>query len=133
MPVEAHIKEHPAWFHRFEAVWTSTVLLFDSHGKERSRLEGYLTNTDFMAALTSGLGRIAFVHKKYADAERWYDDVVTRFGQSHSAPGAMYWRAVTRYSATHDHTVLSKVAEELRTTYPSSVWASKAIPWLSKG
>ena len=133
MPVEAHIKEHPAWFHRFEAVWTPTVLLFDSEGKERSRLEGYLTNTDFMAALTSGLGRIAFVHKKYADAERWYDDVVTRFGQSHSAPGAMYWRAVTRYSATHDHTVLSKVAEELRTTYPSSVWASKAIPWLSKG
>ena len=133
MPVEAHIKEHPAWFHRFEAVWTPTVLLFDSDGKERSRLEGYLTNTDFMAALTSGLGRIAFVHKKYADAERWYDDVVTRFGQSHSAPGAMYWRAVTRYSATHDHTVLSKVAEELRTTYPSSVWASKAIPWLSKG
>jgi len=133
VPVEAHIKEHPAWFHRFEAVWTPTVLLFDSDGKERSRLEGYLTNTDFMAALTSGLGRIAFVHKKYADAERWYDDVVTRFGQSHSAPGAMYWRAVTRYSATHDHTVLSKVAEELRTTYPSSVWASKAIPWLSKG
>jgi len=133
VPVEAHIKEHPAWFHRFEAVWTPTVLLFDSDGKERSRLEGYLTNTDFMAALTSGLGRIAFVHKKYADAERWYDDVVTRFGQSHSAPGAMYWRAVTRYSATHDHTVLSKVAVELWTPYPSSVWASKAIPWLSKG
>jgi hypothetical protein len=133
VPVEAHIKEHPAWFHRFEAVWTPTVLLFDSHGKERVRLEGYLTNIDFMAALTSGLGRIAFVQKKYADAQRWYDDVVTRFGQSHSAPGAMYWRAVARYSATHDHTVLSKVAEELTTTYPSSVWASKAIPWLSKG
>ena len=32
--------------------------------------------------------------------------------------------------ATNDHTVLSKVAEELRTTYPYSVWASKAIPWL---
>jgi len=132
VPVEAHIKEHPAWFHRFEAVWTPTVLLLDSDGKERVRLEGYLTNTDFMAALTSGLGRVAFVHKKYADAERWYDDVVTRFGQSHFAPGAMYWRAVARYSATHDHTVLSKVAEELRRTYPSSESASKAIPWLSK-
>lgn len=133
MPVAAHIKEHPAWFHRFEAVWTPTVLLFDTDGKERVRLEGYLTNTDFKAALTSGLGRIAFVHKKYADAERWYDEVVTRFGQSHSAPGAMYWRGVARYSATHDHTVLGKVAEELETTYPSSVWASKAIPWLRRG
>ena len=86
-----------------------------------------------MAALKSGLGRIAFAHKKYADAERWYDDVVARFGQSDSAPGAMYWRAVARYSATHDHTVLSNVAEELRRTYPSSVWASKAMPWLPRG
>ena len=132
MAVEAHIKEHPAWFHRFEAVWTPTILLFDSDGKERVRLEGYLPNIDFVAALTSGLGRIALTQKKHADAERFYDEAVTRFGQSHSAPGAMYWRAVARYGATHDHTILTRVAEELRRTYPSSVWASKAIPWLPK-
>jgi TolA-binding protein len=111
-------------------VWTPTVLLLDSESKERVRLEGYLPNDDFRAALESGLGRIAFVHKQYADAERWYGDVVARFGHSHSAPGAMYWRAVTQYKATNDHTVLGKVAEDLRSRYPSSVWASKAIPWL---
>jgi len=55
------------------------VLLLDSEGKERVRLEGYLPNNDFVAALMSGLGRIAFVHKKYADAERWYGDVVARY------------------------------------------------------
>ena len=108
------------------------MLLLDGEGKERVRLEGYLPNTDFLPALESGLGRIAFMHKKLSDAERWYDDVVTRFGKSHSAPGAMYWRAVVRYKATNDHTVLGKVAEELRSTYPTSVWASKAIPWLPK-
>lgn len=108
------------------------MLLLDSDGKERVRLEGYMNNSDFMAALENGLGRIAFVHKQYADAERWYNDVVTRFGQSHAAPGAMYWRSVARYKATNDHTALGKVAEELRKTYPSSVWASKAIPWLPK-
>ena len=54
------------------------MLLLDSEGKERVRLEGYLPNNDFVAALTSGLGRIAFVQKKYADAERWYGDVVAR-------------------------------------------------------
>ena len=106
------------------------MLLFDSEGKERVRLEGYLANDDFKAALESGLGRIAFVHKKYADAQRWYGNVVTRFGQSHSAAAAMYWRAVAQYKATNDHTVLIKVSEELRSRYPSSVWASKAIPWL---
>jgi TolA-binding protein len=106
------------------------VLLLDADGKERVRLEGYLSNQDFTAALMNGLGRMAFVQKRYADAERWYGDVVTRYGDSHFAAEAMYWRAVSQYSASHDHTVLGRVAEELRSTYPTSVWASKAIPWL---
>jgi hypothetical protein len=101
-----------------------------SDSEEHIRLEGYLTNSDFIGVLMSGLGRIAFVHKKYADAERWYGDLVARFGNTHFAAEAMYWRAVAHHKATNDHTVLGKVAEELRTTYPSSVWASKAIPWL---
>ena len=58
------------------------MLLLDSEGKERVRLEGYLPNNDFIAALTSGLGRIAFVNKRYADAERWFGDVVTHFADS---------------------------------------------------
>jgi len=106
------------------------VLLLDSDGKEQVRLEGYLPNHDFLAALESGLGRIAFVHKQFADAERWYNDVITRFGKSHSAAGAMYWRTVAQYKATGDHTVLGKVAQELRSHYPASLWAAKAIPWL---
>ena len=98
------------------------MLLFDREGKERVRIEGYLPHDDFLAALESGLGRIAFVHKQYADAERWYNDVITGLGETHSAPGAMYWRAV-----------LGRVAEDLRAQYPSSVWASKSIPWLPTG
>lgn len=106
------------------------MLLLDSDGKERVRVEGYLPNGDFVAALRNGLGRLAFVHKKYADAERWYGDVVARLGDSHFVPEAMYWRAVTHYKASNDHTLLGKVAEELQSKYPSSVWATKAIPWL---
>ena len=89
-----------------------------------------MPNHDFVAGLTNGLGRIAFVHKKYSDAERWYSDVVSAYKESHFAPEAMYWRAVAHYKATNDHTLLGKVAEELRNTYPASLWASKAIPWL---
>ena len=90
------------------------MVLLDSQGGERARTEGYLPNKDFKAALENGLGRIAFVQKKYVDAERWYNDVALRFATSHAAPEAIYWRAVARYKATHDHTVLGKVAEELR-------------------
>ena len=67
------------------------MLLLDSEGKERARFEGYLPNQDFTAALMSGLGRMAFVQKKYVDAERWYSEVVARFDRSHFAPEAMYW------------------------------------------
>ena len=42
------------------------MLLLDSDGKERVRLEGSLPNGDFLAALMNGLGRLAFVRKKYA-------------------------------------------------------------------
>ena len=111
-------------------MWTPSVLLLDSDGKERVRIEGYLNNANFNAALESGLGRIAFAKKKYADAERWYGDVVSRFGKSHSAPGAMYWKAVSKYKATNDHNVLGQVAEDLKNQYPNSVWAEKAVPWL---
>jgi hypothetical protein len=48
------------------------IVALDAAGKERVRLEGYLPNNDFMAPLPNGLGRIAFVQKKYADAEGWY-------------------------------------------------------------
>lgn len=107
------------------------MILLDPEGTERARLEGYLPNRDFVAALENGLGRIAFVNKKYADAERWYGDVVSRLKETHFAPEAMYWRGVTRYRASNDHTVLAKVAEELKDAYPGSVWSKKAIPWLA--
>jgi TolA-binding protein len=105
-------------------------MLFDSDGKERVRIEGYLSKDDFTATLMNGLGRIAFVHKKYADAQRWYNEVVTRYSQSQAAPEAMYWRAVARYKATNDHAALNTVAQDLKRTYPNSVWAEKAVPWL---
>lgn len=129
MPVEAHIKEHPAWFKRFDAVWTPTVLLLDSDGRERVRLEGYLLKNDFDAWLRCGLGRLAFMKKKFTDAEPWYDEVATRFADSHFGAEATYWRGVARYSATHDHTVLAPLAAELQEKYPGSVWSEKAIPW----
>jgi hypothetical protein len=128
--VQAHIKEHPAWFKRFEAVWTPTVLLLDHDGKERVRLEGYLARNDFEAWLTCGLGRLAFVRKQPAEAERWYDEVVTRLGETHFAAEAMYWRGVARYRASHDHAVLPALARELHAAHPTSVWAMKSAPWL---
>jgi TolA-binding protein len=101
----------------------------DSEGVERARLEGYLARTEFRAWLQMGLARVAFMHKRWEDAEQRYAQVVERHGDTFSAPEAVYWRGVCFYKRTNDHTVLGQVSEQLRQKYPDSVWAMKASVW----
>ena len=129
VPLSAHIKEHPAWFKRFEAVWTPTVLVMDADGHERWRIEGYLPKDEFRAQLELGLGRVALMQKHWEEAERWYRGVAERYPQSKAAPEALYWRDVANYSRTHDHKPLENVARELKERYPESVWTEKASVW----
>jgi TolA-binding protein len=78
-----------------------------------------------------GLGRVAFKEKKWADAERIYGEVVEEYPNTSSAPEALYWRGVSHYKGTNDHTVLGKAAQELQEKASESVWAKKALPWLA--
>lgn len=130
MPLEAHIKEHPAYFHRFDAVWTPTILVLDSNGKERWRIEGYLPKDEFRAQLEMGLARVAFMHKQWTEAERRYAGVLERYPASKVAPEALYWKGVSRYNATKDHTVLGEMPGEFKEKYPDSVWALKTAAWV---
>ena len=129
VPLEAHIKEHPAWFKRFDALWTPTILVMDSEGVERYRIEGYLPKTSFRARLEMGLGRVAFMKKKFADAEKIYASVVENYAETTAVPEAIYWRGVCHYKATNDHTVLGEVAKELIEKYPGDEWTLKSGPW----
>jgi phage terminase large subunit-like protein len=129
VPLEAHIKEHPKYFHRFDAVWTPTVLVLDSDGAERLRIEGYLPKEEFRAHLEMGLARVAFMHKQWAEAERRYAEVVERYPDAKVAPEAIYWRGVSRYKRTNDHTVLGEVPDQIKEKYGDSVWALKASVW----
>ena len=129
MPLEAHIKEHPAYFHRFDVPWTPTVLILDSKGVERHRIEGYLPMDEFRSQLELGLARVAFMNKNWADAERRYAGVLDRYPKSKSAPEALYWKGVSHYKATNDHTVLGELPELFRQKYPDSIWALKTAAW----
>ena len=129
MPVEAHIKEHPAYFHRFDAAWTPTVLIMDPDGNERWRIEGYLPKEEFRAQLEMGLARVAFMHKQWAEAERRYAEVLERYPDTTSAPEALYWKGVSHYKATNDHTVLGELPRQFKEKYPESVWALKTAAW----
>ena len=129
VPLEAHIKKKPAYFHRFDVNWTPTVLILDANGKERFRIDGYLPKDEFRAHLEMGLARIAFMNKNWVSAEAAYTQIAERYPDAKVAPEAIYWRAVSNYKAKGDHTVLGQVPIEVGSKYPDSVWALKALPW----
>ena len=129
MPLEAHVKEHPAYFHRFDAVWTPTILILDSDGVERRRTEGYLSKVEFRAQLETGLARVAFMRKRWDEAERRYGQIVELYPDSKVAPEAVYWKGVSRYKTTNGHIALGEVAEQFKQKYQESVWAEKASVW----
>ncbi len=126
----AHIKERPAWFHRFDVSWTPTVLILDPEGVERFRMEGYLPKPEFRAALELGLGRLAFKLKEWTEAEREYGQVVERYPDSSVAPEALYWTGVSQYQRTHDPKILTQTGKDLSEKYPESIWTQKASVWL---
>lgn len=105
------------------------MLILDSKGVERFRLEGYLPKEEFRAQLELGLARVAFMNKRWAEAERRYADVLDRYADSKAAPEALYWKGVSHYKATNDHTVLGELPGEFQHKYPDSIWTLKTIAW----
>lgn len=108
------------------------MLILDSEGNERWRLEGYLPKDEFNAWLELGLARIAFMAKDWAAAEKHFENVLTRFPESKFAPEAVYYRGVSRYSESHDGAELANTASQLSEKYAGSEWQLRSIPWLKE-
>jgi len=101
----------------------------DPNGVERYRIEGYLPVEEFRAQLELGLARVAFMSKEWAEAERRYAEVLDRYPNTKAAPEALYWKGVTYYKRTNDHTVLGQLPGELQQKYPDSLAAMKSAAW----
>jgi TolA-binding protein len=71
--------------------------VLDENGKERHRIEGYLPKDEFAAQLLLGLARVAFMQKKWADAEGLYDEILQKYSNSEAAPESVYWKGVSQY------------------------------------
>lgn len=130
--MKIHIKENPTGFHRFEALWTPTIMVFDPEGRERYRFSGYLPSDEFLAQLYMGLGKMHFAHKQWGEAERWFQRIVDDFPSSDAAPEALYWAGVCRYKASNDHHVLADTAEQFTRRYQNTSWAKRSSVWLPK-
>ena len=106
------------------------MLIMDSAGKERYRMEGYLPKGEFRAELDFALARLAFDSKKWSDAQKQYESVVERYPTTAVAPAAQYWTGVSEYQRTHEPDALRRTGKALADRFPRSIWATKASIWL---
>jgi hypothetical protein len=130
IPVRVHIRDQAEEFQRlsdrYDASWTPTILILDSEGTERHRIEGALDADAFLAQLELGLGHLEFKAKRWTEAERWFKRVEADAPASDAAPEAMYWEGVSRYKGTNDASALGDTARRFSEKYQDSSWAKKA-------
>jgi TolA-binding protein len=133
IPVRVHVRDQAEEFkrlgERYEAQWTPTILLIDSKGTERHRIEGFLPADDFLSQLALGLAKAAFDRKDYAAAERLFREVVDKYPETEAAPEALYWAGVSKYRATNDPAALGATTQAFRDRYQNTSWAKKASVW----
>jgi len=129
IPVRLHVKTHPEAMERFGANWTPTVILLDSNGVERHRIEGFLPADEFLAQLHLGLGHIAFANKRFDESERHFRTIVDKLPNTDAAPEAQYWMGVSRYKGNGDASALKATADAFQSRYSDSSWAKKASIW----
>jgi hypothetical protein len=133
IPVRMHVKEQADDFKRlgakYGAQWTPTILVLDSSGEERHRIEGFLPADDFIAQILLGLGKSAFARGEFADAERRYREIVDKYRSTDAGPEALYWAGVARYKATNDAAALAETAASFKQRYQETSWAKKASVW----
>ena len=133
IPVRIHVRQQPELWktvgERFGVQWTPTILVVDSGGTERQRIEGFLPVEDFLAQLTIGLAKSAFANGRFAEAEKLFQAVVERYPDGEAAPEAMYGAGVSRYKGSGNAGALAETARGFRERYQQSSWAKKASVW----
>lgn len=134
-PVRVHVREQKDEFQRlgqrFDAQWTPTVLIIDSQGVERHRIEGFLPADEFLPQLEIGLAHAARMSGKFGDAEQRYRAIVDNYSAADVAPEALYWAGVSKYKGSNDAAALAETAQHFSKRYSDTAWAKKASVWRS--
>jgi hypothetical protein len=133
VPVRVHVRQDAEEFERlgerFGAHWTPTILEIDAEGRERHRVEGFLTTDELIPQLMLGLGHEAFERGDWREARRRFREVLDRHPDSDSAPEALYWEGVARYKDSHDNADLIETAHALAERFAGTIWSKKAAIW----
>jgi hypothetical protein len=128
IPVRVHVKENPTAWKRFGIRWTPTVIVLSPDGHEVRRIEGFLPTEDFLGQLELDLGYLAANRKDWSTAQRWFAEA-SKHENTDAGPEGLYWEGVSRYSASHDHTILPQITRAFKDKYKNTSWAKRASVW----
>jgi hypothetical protein len=128
VPLRIFVREGMAEAQQFGVFWTPTVIMFDSRGTERYRIEGYLPPKEFAAHIVLALGRIAIMENDWQTADDFYVRVMEKHAGTKAAAEAAYWAGVCCYKQTKDIRVLAEMSH-FNQNYKDSIWALKSSVW----
>lgn len=126
VPVQINVAKEARLVDKYRAIWTPNLNILDSEERMAYHVEGWLPASEFSAMLLLSLGHYAILHKRYANATPFLQEVMDKFPSTTFAPEALYYVGVAKYMATHKVDELVNAWKQLQVRYPSSSWALSA-------
>ncbi len=121
--------DHEPLAREFGVKWTPTLVTLGMDGQEHHRTVGFLSPQELLASLTLAQGKILFDLDRFQEAIQWFDRVVHGYGETSSAPEAIFFRAVARFKVAHDPAPLKEAYQELEERFPGNEWTKRAYPY----
>ncbi len=113
----------------FNVKWTPTIITLNQGGKESHRTVGFLAPEELIASLLLGIGKSHFESGQFEEAISAFDQILSEYPKSDSAPEAIYLRGVALYKNTKDPKPLKGAYEKLAAEYPDAQWTKRAYPY----
>lgn len=125
--VNAKAQESAEVVARYLQVWTPTVFLLSPAGISCHEWNGYLPPPMYLSELRLGLAKVQLRQRRFEEAAERFEELRDNDPDSHVAPEASYWAAVSRYNESGQSEGLMAGWEKLRQRYPDSLWRFKQM------
>lgn len=114
---------------KFNIKWTPTLIILSPEAREHHRTVGFFGPDELIPLLLLGLGKYHFENDMFDTALGCMKQVVEEYGQSSSAPEAIFLTGVCNYKQSHDPKPLKAAYEKLSAAFPDNEWTKRAYPY----
>ncbi len=121
--------EKKAFYEKYNAIWTPTLLLLDYSGSEIQRTIGFLDADEFIATMHLGIAKVHFSAEEFDAANVHLKRLLGQYNTSSATPEAIYFQGINLYKQKDDPSQLKRAYEQLVKEYPESSWAKRAEPY----